>query len=292
MSVLNKKIDFAFVFAATNANPNGDPLDGNRPRTDFKGFGEVTDVCLKRKIRNRLQDMGERIFVQSDDRRDDGMRSLKARADAAPELKKLTPALYAETACKLWIDVRSFGQVFAFKDNKGSDGEEGSDAVSIGIRGPVSIQPAFSVHPVNITSTHITKCVNLETGKNPDKKAADTMGMKHRVDFGVYTTFGSINVKLAEKTGFSEEDAEKIKKALLTLFQNDETSSRPSGSMEVIKLIWWMHNCEIGQYSPAKVHRSLKVTATDPKKIPSCIEDYKITVEPLDGLLFEELDGE
>ena len=292
MSTMKQKIDFALVFTATNANPNGDPLDGNRPRTDFRGFGEVTDVCLKRKIRNRLQDMGESIFVQSDDRRDDGMRSLKARADAAPELKKLEPEQYSKTACKLWLDVRSFGQVFAFKDKKGGDSEEGSDAVSIGIRGPVSIQTAFSVYPVNITSTQITKSVNLETEKNPDKKAADTMGMKHRVDFGVYTTFGSINVKLAEKTGFSEEDAGKIKKALLTLFQNDETSARPSGSMEVVRLIWWTHNCEIGQYSPAKVHRSLKVAAIDPKIIPSCVEDYIITVEPLDGLSFEEINGE
>ncbi|NLO48322.1 MAG: type I-C CRISPR-associated protein Cas7/Csd2 [Clostridiales bacterium] len=292
MSTLKNKIDFALVFAATNANPNGDPLDGNRPRTDFKGFGEVTDVCLKRKIRNRLQDMGERIFVQSDDRRDDGMRSLKARADAAPELKDLKPEQYGETACKLWFDVRAFGQVFAFKDKKGSDSEEGSDAVSIGIRGPVSIQTAFSVHPVNITSTQITKSVNLETEKNPDKKASDTMGTKHRVDFGLYTTFGSINVKQAEKTGFSEEDAECIKEALKTLFRNDETSARPSGSMQVVKLIWWKHNCEIGQYPPIKVHRSLKVTAIDPNKTPSCVEDFTIAIEPLEGLQFEEIDGE
>ena len=248
MSALKNKIDFALVFTATNANPNGDPLDGNRPRTDFRGIGEVTDVCLKRKIRNRLLDLGESIFVQSDDRRADDYRSLKDRADGCKELaecakkKEKNRAEYAKIACKTWYDVRAFGQVFAFKEKKGSD-DENSDSVSIGIRGPVTIQTAVSCDTVNITSTQITKSVNLETGKDPDQKAPDTMGMKHRVDFGLYTTFGSVNVQQAEKTGFSEEDAEKLKQAMLTIFVNDETSARPSGSMEVVKLVWWKHNC-------------------------------------------------
>ena len=86
MSALQNKIDFALVFTATNANPNGDPLDGNRPRTDYRGIGEVTDVCLKRKIRNRMLDLGESVFVQSDDRRADDYRSLKDRADGCREL--------------------------------------------------------------------------------------------------------------------------------------------------------------------------------------------------------------
>ena len=88
MNTLNHKIDFAVVIAVSNANPNGDPLNGNRPRENFDGFGEMSDVCLKRKIRNRLQDLGERIFVQSDDRADDGFPSLRERASACEELKK------------------------------------------------------------------------------------------------------------------------------------------------------------------------------------------------------------
>lgn len=301
MSTLKNKIDFALVFTATNANPNGDPLDGNRPRTDFTGRGEVSDVCLKRKIRNRIQDMGVDIFVQPDDRRADEYRSLKDRADNCPALiecakkikdKKASRDDYAAIAEKTWYDVRAFGQVFAFKDKKASGDEEGSDAVSIGIRGPVSIQAAFSCDPVNVTGTQITKSVNLETGKDPDKKGSDTMGMKQRVDFGLYTTFGSINVKQAEKTGFSQEDAELLKKALLTLFVNDETSARPSGSMEVVKLVWWTHNCELGQYSPAKVHRSLRVSLNDGVVVPRSSDDYTIAVEPLPGLSFEELGDE
>lgn len=293
MAVLKNKIDFALVFTAKNANPNGDPLDGNRPRTTYKGLGEVSDVCLKRKIRNRLLDEGQNIFVQSDDRRKEGdmFRSLKDRADNERALVECTKQIksgkktredYARQACEIWYDVRAFGQVFAFK--KGKKEEEESDAVSIGIRGPVSIQPAFSLEPVNITSSQITKSVNLETGKDPDRKGRDSMGMKHRVDFGVYVTYGAINVQLANKTGFSEEDAETLKDALRTLFCNDETSARPAGSMEVVKLIWWNHNCASGQYSSAKVHRTLRVSCDDQKHV-------SVSTVNLEGLIPEVLDG-
>ena len=298
MAILKNKIDFALVFTARNANPNGDPLDGNRPRTTYTGMGEVSDVCLKRKIRNRLLDEGENIFVQSDDRRREGdtFRSLRERADNEPALVECTKQMkagkktredYARQACEIWFDVRAFGQVFAFKGKtkgKGKEEEEGSDAVSIGIRGPVSIQPAFSIEPVNITSSQITKSVNLETGKDPDKKGSDTMGMKHRVDYGVYVTYGAINVQLADKTGFSEEDAEALKEALRTIFRNDETSARPAGSMEVVKLVWWKHNCATGQYSSAKVHRTLQISCDDQGNVTVSTDDLKDLVpEVLDG---------
>lgn len=231
MSVLSNKIDFAIVFRVEKANPNGDPLNGNRPRENYDGHGEVSDVCLKRKIRNRMQDMGYEIFVQSDDRNIDGFDSLYNRANGAAELKAAgkDKAAYAKAACDKWIDVRAFGQVFAFSSNKKGEG------VSVGVRGPVSIQSAFSIEPVDITSLQITKSVNGEPTKD-GKKSADTMGMKHRVDFGIYKTFGSINCQLAEKTGFTDEDAEVIKKALLTLFENDCSSARPEGSMEILRL--------------------------------------------------------
>src|SRR5215469_6502672 len=115
MAVLEKKIDFALVFAVKNANPNGDPLSGNMPRITIDDVGELSDVCLKRKIRDRLQEFGGKIFVQSDDNRNDDYKTLKARGegelkDAMKDAKKL-----AEKACKTWIDVRAFGQLFAYK---------------------------------------------------------------------------------------------------------------------------------------------------------------------------------
>ena len=252
MSILENKIDFAVIFSVSNANPNGDPLNGNRPRETYSGLGEVSDVCLKRKIRNRMIDMGESVFIQSDDKCVDGFKSLMERADSIPELEKLKKAKdneqYAQIACNTWIDVRSFGQLFAFKDND----------LSVGVRGPVSIQSAISISPVDITSIQITKSVNSVPGT---KKSSDTMGMKHRIDRGIYVAYGAINCQLAQKTGFSEEDAEILKKALISLFENDASSARPEGSMEVCKVYWWKHNCKIGQYSSAKVHRSLKVEA-------------------------------
>lgn len=280
MSTLNHKIDFALVLSVRHANPNGDPLNGNRPRETYEGYGEISDVCLKRKIRNRMMDLGAPVFVQSNDRCIDGCKSLKDRADSIPALKKEKDAdVYAKVACQTWLDVRSFGQVFAFKNGGEADG------VSIGVRGPVSIHPAFSVDPVEISSLQITKSVNGVSGA---KKSSDTMGMKHRVDFGVYTTFGSINCQLAEKTGFTQEDADLIKQALLTLFENDTSSARPDGSMEVIRLYWWEHNCKSGQYSSAKVHRCLHVKSTC--EAPHSAEDYEITCDELDGLTPEVYD--
>ncbi len=280
MSTLNHKIDFALVLSVRHANPNGDSLNGNRPRETYEGYGEISDVCLKRKIRNRMMDLGAPVFVQSNDRCIDGCKSLKDRADSIPALKKEKDAdVYAKVACQTWLDVRSFGQVFAFKNGGEADG------VSIGVRGPVSIHPAFSVDPVEISSLQITKSVNGVSGA---KKSSDTMGMKHRVDFGVYTTFGSINCQLAEKTGFTQEDADLIKQALLTLFENDTSSARPDGSMEVIRLYWWEHNCKSGQYSSAKVHRCLHVKSTC--ETPRSAEDYEITCDELDGLTPEVYD--
>jgi len=276
---LQNKIDFALIFSVKNANPNGDPLNGNRPRTDYDGFGEVTDVCLKRKIRDRLQDAGEQIFVQSDEKKTDGMPSLKARAESSDyglgkdafNVKKTPPNEAARLANEKWIDVRSFGQLFAFKS-------ETKDGVSIPIRGPVSIQSAFSVEPVSITSTQITKSVSGEG--DGSKKSSDTMGMKHRVDKAIYVAFGGITPQLAERTGFNEGDAGKIKQILPKLFEGDASSARPEGSMVVEKVIWWQHNCKSGQYSSAKVHRTLSVKS-----------DGSYTLSNLDGLNPEEIDG-
>ena len=267
MTTLQHNIDFAILFSVKNANPNGDPLNGNRPRTDYSGFGEMTDVCIKRKLRDRLVERyqnlaeskrdGQAVFVQSDDRKIDDAKSLKARAEAALG-NKLGSAETRELACKTWLDVRAFGQLFAYaagKKGKKSDESEGDTGVSIAIRGPVTIQSAFSLKQVDITSTQITKSVSGEG--DGTKRGSDTMGMKHRVDSGIYTCYGSMNPQLAEKTGFSEEDADTIKQILPKLFENDASSARPEGSMEVLKVIWWRHSCKSGQYSSAKVHRSL-----------------------------------
>ena len=281
MSNLMNKIDFVALIAVDRANANGDPLNGNRPRTNYNGFGEMSDVCIKRKIRNRMQDLGHTIFVQSEERCDDGCGSLSERATAEMKGEK-NRDVYAQKACAKWLDVRTFGQVFAFKDAKG---------VSVGVRGPVSIHQAVSVSPIEIESLQITKSVNGEKGEKGGARTSDTMGMKHFVRFGLYLLKGSINVQLAEKTGFTYEDAQVVKECLRTLFENDASSARPEGSMEVVKLYWFEHDSKSGQYSTAKVHRSVKVTQKDPMAIPTGVEDYEITLEELPGLTPEIIDG-
>ena len=281
MSILQNKVDFVALISVVRANSNGDPLNGNRPRTDLNGFGEISDVCVKRKIRNRMQDLGNPIFVQSEDRCSDGFGSLSERASAS--LKGIKDREeYARRACETWLDVRAFGQVFAFKDTKG---------FSCGVRGPVSIHQASSISPVEIESIQITKSVNGEKKGKDENRASDTMGMKHFVRFGLYQIKGSINVQLAEKTSFTEADAETVKECLRTLFVNDASSARPDGSMEVVKLFWWKHNCKDGQYSSARVHRSVRIAQKDADAIPSCAEDYDIRLEPLPGLEPEIIDG-
>lgn len=284
MSVLNKKIDFAVIAVVNNANPNGDPLNGNRPRITYDGFGEISDVCIKRKIRNRLLEKGHPIFVQSDDNRTDDYPSLRARAEGELKSTGKDPNEFRREACEKWLDVRAFGQVFAYKGSKQS-----GDGVSVGIRGPVSVHSAFSIAPVNVSSIQITKSVSNEgDGK---QRASDTMGMKHRVDHGVYVCYGSINPQLANKTGFTYDDALAIKDALVHLFENDASSARPEGSMEIHKVVWWEHTSPNGQYSSAKVHRSLRVTLKEGIREPRDIEDYEIALERLEGLEPEVIDG-
>ena len=202
MTTLTNKIDFAVIISVNNANPNGDPLNGNRPRYNYDGYGEISDVAIKRKIRNRLMQEGQAVFVQSDDSKLDDYPSLRKRAEG--EINKnewKDEKLFRKAACEKWIDVRAFGQLFAYGSDKKGEG------VSIGIRGPVSVHPAFSVSPVldRVTSIQITKSVSGEG--DGTKRASDTMGMKHRVDHGVYVFYGSMNPQLATLTGFSDADA-------------------------------------------------------------------------------------
>lgn len=249
-------------------------MSGNRPRTTLDGIGELSDVCLKRKIRDRLMDAGQNIFVQSDDRRKDEYPTLKARYDSLLKDEKDSKKA-AKIACDKWYDVRAFGQVFAFKKGEKKEG------VSIGVRGPVSIRPAFSLERVNVTDTQITKSVSSEG--DGSKKSSDTMGMKHRVDHGTYVFYGTINPQLASLTGYSDADAEVLKALLPKLFEGDASSARPEGSMEVKKVIWWKHNSPSGQYSSAKVHGGLVVKEKE--------RELSIEVNTPSDLSYEEIEG-
>lgn len=282
MSTLTKKIDFVLFVSVKNANPNGDPLLGNIPRTDNDGYGEISDVAIKRKVRNRLQDMKHAIFVQANDRRDDEYKSLQKRFEKTINQKQDEENM-AKEACEKWIDVRSFGQVVTFKK-------------SFGIRGPVSISLGKSLEPIDITTMQITRSTNgMETGAS---RSSDTMGTKHFVDFGIYKITGSLNCYFAKRTGFSDDDAAAIKEALLSLFENDMSSARPEGSMAVEKLFWFVHPNENGIASSAKIQNLVTVglPAEDVKR--TSFADYQVGLDAerlasyqQQGLTVEELAG-
>lgn len=246
------KIDFAVVITAEKCNPNGEPLNGNRPRQDLDGFGLITDVCIKHKIRNRLYDMGEPILMLGNDRAEDGFNSIKSRIDACLEFGQIKKDIRAteRVACQKWIDVRAFGAVFAFKNNP-----------SIGIRGPISLTYARSVDVLDIETIQITKSLNLEG--ELEKKDRATIGSRTIVNHAAYVFYGSIYPQLASLTGLSEEDVSQIKEAIVSLFENDSSVARPAGSMAVHRVYWWEHSCSSGQYSSAKVHKSLQFSPTD-----------------------------
>ena len=259
--MLENKIDFMVTIEVREANANGDPLSGNMPRTDAKGHGLISDVAIKRKIRNRMQDFGHPTFVQAGDRIEDEFRSLEKRFSNQFNSKDSDEDI-EEQANKLWLDVRSFGQVFTYLKK------------SIGVRGPVSINMAKSLEPIVISSLPITRSTNGMEAKNESGRSSDTMGMKYFVDYGVYLLKGSINPNFAEKTGFSTEDVEVIKQALVSLFENDASSARPEGSMRVREVFWFTHSNKLGNISSARVFDLFEFDKENQEK--NTYEDYGI----------------
>jgi CRISPR-associated protein Csd2 len=278
---LSKKIDFLAIISVEDANPNGDPLNGNRPRQHYDNTGFITPVCIKRKLRNRLQDMGRKILIQQNDRADDDVNNISDRLNEIPEIKearkKKENTVISQKACEVFEDVRAFGATIALKDK-----------TAVGIRGPVTIQQARSIGSVDIDSNQITKSTNNEPG---DSKGSDTMGMMHTVRYGEYVIKGSINPILAEKTGFSDADAADLKEALRTLFVNDESSARPAGSMNVLKLFWWEQDADNIRYSTKRLTDTVSVSLNNPDDIPEGPDDFKITVTNLPDIKPEQIEG-
>ena len=260
--MLEHKIDFMVTVEVREANANGDPLSGNMPRTNAANQGLISDVAIKRKIRNRMQDFGHTIFVQANDRIEDGLNSLEKRFKTQFTGKESDEEIN-EKANQLWMDVRSFGQVFTYLKDR-----------SFAIRGPVSVSMAKSLDPIIISSLQITRSTNGVEPKKAGGRSSDTMGTKHFVDYGVYVIKGSINPNFAEKTGFSNEDAEVIKEVLISLFENDASSARPEGSMRVREVFWFTHSNKLGNVSSARVFDLIEFDKE--KQDKDSYDDYRI----------------
>jgi CRISPR-associated protein Csd2 len=286
---IESRVDFVLVFSVDNANPNGDPGYDNRPRMDaYTGHGFITDVCLKRKIRNRIEMLkelkdGHDIWVRSGTylRETLGDTLDIIRKEKEYEMLKLDKekANYEKhRLCQQFFDIRAFGGVLT--SDSESEGEEGQaetteNKTKVGkskkgkskvsqIRGPVSIQYAKSVAPIVVEDDEITRvCPTKFDPQKPDKQTE--MGRKKRIPFAVYVAKGSVSARLAEGdkgTGFSVEDLNLLKEATKTLFLNDESTARPIGSMIMQKGVFFTHKDKDGDEAVHKTLERLKVEFT------------------------------
>jgi CRISPR-associated protein Csd2 len=268
MSELMNRIDFVYIFDVQDGNPNGDPDAGNLPRVDAEtGMGLVTDVCLKRKVRNYVQVAkdcaeGYDIFIKE-------KAVLNKSIDAAHEeesVKKATDKISAarDVMCRKFFDIRTFGAVMSTGKNAGQ------------VRGPIQLTFARSVDPIAAMEHSITRMA-VATEKEAEKQGGDnrTMGRKATVPYGLYVCHGFISANLAKQTGFSEEDLALFWDALKNMFDVDRSAAR--GLMSAQKLIVFKHDSVLGNAPADKLFKLVKVEKKEESKVPRSVEDYNIT---------------
>ncbi|QQR68918.1 MAG: type I-C CRISPR-associated protein Cas7/Csd2 [Alphaproteobacteria bacterium] len=303
MTHLNNRHDFVVLFDVTNGNPNGDPDAGNMPRLDPEtGHGLVSDVCLKRKVRNyvemaRADQQGFNIYVQDgsilNEKHREAYKALRPNDDKAEKEKKLNPKDDQEAKelrlfmCKNFFDVRSFGAVMSTGINCGQ------------VRGPVQLSFAQSVEPIVPQEISITrmaatnekeKAERQQGGDENDRTDNRTMGRKHIVPYGLYRAHGFVSAKLAERTGFSEDDLKVLFESVENMFEHDRSAAR--GEMCVRKLIVFKHDCALGN-APAhtlfdRVHvgrnvggalRAIGDSGLDHQPPARSYGDYKVEID-------------
>lgn len=275
------KIDFILLFDALDANPNGDPDGGNMPRIDAEtGHGLVTDVCLKRKIRNFVQmTRGNAVPYEIYVKEKAILTEQQARAYAAEENATVSSA--RDWMCKNFFDIRTFGAVMSLKESNCGQ-----------VRGPVQLSFARSVDPIAQLEFSITRCA-VATAKEAQAQGGDnrTMGRKFTVPYALYMAKGTVNPYLAEQTGFNDADLEVLIDALTHLFEFDASAARPAGSMAVRKLILFRHSSMLGNAPAHKLYDCLCVTRKEGVEYPRSIADYEISLSAAPGgVTVEEID--
>ena len=284
---IQNRYEFVILFDVENGNPNGDPDAGNMPRVDPEtGLGIVTDVCLKRKIRNYVEtvkedEAGYRIYVKDGvplNRSDaEAYKALEVDEKTVKEKKKNDPELdkrIRDWMCANFYDIRTFGAVMTTFVKA---------ALNCGqVRGPVQLGFARSVEPVLPQEVTITR-VTVTTEADAERKGTE-MGRKYVLPYGLYRCEGFVSANLARKTtGFSQEDLELLWQAILNMFENDRSAAR--GKMAVRRLIVFRHANELGCAPAWKLFDSVKITRKDPDSgLPArSFGDYTVTVD-LDSL--------
>lgn len=277
---IKNRYDFVILFDVENGNPNGDPDAGNMPRIDPEtGHGLVTDVCLKRKIRNYVETAkgdaeGYRIYIKDQvplNRSDsEALKYLGVTGDLKAA-KKADPDLDAKIRdfmCRNFYDIRTFGAVMTtFVKGALNCGQ---------VRGPVQLGFARSVDPIVPQEVTITR-IAITTEADAEKKDTE-MGRKHIVPYGLYRAEGYVSANLARKTtGFSEEDLQLLWQAILNMFENDHSAAR--GKMAVRELIVFRHDSELGNAPAYKLFDAVHIERRDPAAVPRRYQDYLVTVD-------------
>lgn len=266
------KIDFILLFDATDANPNGDPDAGNLPRIDPEtGHGIVTDVCLKRKIRNYVQltrdeQDGYEIYVKEKA----VLNNQHARAYTALEGEGKSSPSQEEARqwmCQHFYDIRTFGAVMSTGDKIKNCGQ---------VRGPVQFSFARSIDPVTQLEHALTRCA---VTNEKDEEKEKTMGRKFTVPYALYMAKGTLNPYLAAQTGFAEADLNLLLEALEHLFDFDASAARPAGSMAVRKIILFHHSSELGNAPAHKLYEALHVSKKEGVDFPRSVKDYDISLD-------------
>jgi len=279
-TLITKTQTFSGLIVVKDANPNGDPLSENMPRTE-DGFGFMTHECMNRKIRNVWIDDNRKVFMQSRDRNNDGHKSLQDRfndvvSDIPSDKKNKKEDEKKQRLIDTFLDVRAFGAVIAL--------EKG---LSIHVTGAISLPDAYSVNKVEVVSTQITKSMNgkRKEENEEDKRTSDTMGMRHKIKFGLYRFNGTVNVLQSKHNELTEEDLALIKDAIMKMFDNDASCARPAGSMYISNFIWITPK---EKNVPLSVcHNILKTKQINfPAK---SLDDFEITVDKHEDLNIEVL---
>lgn len=273
MADLKNKIDFVYVFDVQDGNPNGDPNAGNLPRIDAEtGEGLVTDVCIKRKVRNYVQvakrteegqEEGYDIFIKEKAVLNDEID--KAHDDSEVKAAKDKTAAARKFMCKNYYDIRTFGAVMSTGKNAGQ------------VRGPIQITFARSADPIATAEHSITR-VAVATPKEAENQKGEnhTMGRKATIPYGLYVCHGFISANLAKQTGFSEDDLNLFFEALKNMFDIDRSAAR--GLMSAQKLIVFRHDSELGNAPANKLFDLVHIEKTT-DAAPRSFKDYKVTID-------------
>lgn len=269
---LKNRYDFMLIFDVKDGNPNGDPDAGNLPRVDSEtGEGLITDVCLKRKVRNYVQltkgtEAGYDIFVKEkavlNNLVDEAYAELGIDANAKKPAKGEAVDKGRALMCKKFFDIRTFGAVLSAGANAGQ------------VRGPVQMTFARSVDPV-VTLEHSITRMAVTKAEDVDKER--TMGRKNTVPYGLYVAYGFVSPALARQTGFSEEDLSLLWNALVGMFDQDHSAAR--GMMATQKLIIFKHDSALGNAPSHKLFDLVSIAKKPDVAVPRKFADYDVTID-------------